>query len=106
MTRYQQLRLELLTRLGNRCVACGYDEDRRVLQIDHRDGDGAQERRQFRGLRYLEHLLRNLDTGRYQLLCPTCNQIKVITHCERGRRRWSPDDLDDAALSAHFYEPD
>jgi hypothetical protein len=60
--------------------------DPRALQIDHVYSDGAEERRVMRGVKFLRHVLANIDSGRYQLLCASHNAIKKVTHFEDGRR--------------------
>lgn len=84
-----KLRLAVLEHLGDQCVECGYDISGPALQIDHSNGDGAEERRTNRSQN--AHLRRVLaDTaGRYQLLCANCNQIKRIEMAEHGTRTYS-----------------
>lgn len=71
----------VFTLLGGRCAHCGND-DWRVLQLDHKNGGGAEERRQFntRGNwkqtgPYLRHILEHIN--QYQLLCANCHAIKT-----------------------------
>lgn len=79
---YNRLRHDILDRLGCVCVGCG-NTDRRILQIDHRFGGGAEERRLLgSGVAYLKHIQRNLWSGNYQILCPNCNTIKRHTNYE------------------------
>jgi len=76
---YAKLRKEVLSFLGNKCVTCGI-EDFRVLQIDHINGNGYKENKQFgKGgwgtVKYYRHILVVEGEG-YQLLCANCNWIK------------------------------
>jgi hypothetical protein len=79
-------RQEIIQLLGGRCVRCGF-EDVRALQVDHRYGDGADERRDYSGAAYYRHILRSLHTGRYQLLCANCNAIKRVENFEDRKFR-------------------
>lgn len=69
----------LKKRLGDKCAHCG-NTDHRVLQIDHKNGDGAKERRKTgRGYSYYKYLTNLSDEellANYQLLCANCNWIK------------------------------
>lgn len=70
-------RLQLLSKLGKKCVWCG--ESRiHFLQFDHVNNDGGKERREHnqRGMTvYLmnDYLRENLDINRLQILCANCN---------------------------------
>lgn len=76
-------RLEVLSALGGKCVRCGVD-DWRVLQIDHVNGGGTQERRQAKSIaRYYKDML--LSPEKYQILCANCHQIKRYEEHE-GRK--------------------
>lgn len=69
-------RAAVLELLGGECARCGIT-DARILAVDHRNGNGAAERR--RGLvqvRFYKHILQ--DPSPYQLLCHNCNWIKRI----------------------------
>jgi hypothetical protein len=67
-------RLEVLHALGGKCVRCGID-DWRVLQIDHINGGGTQERQHVTSItRYYKDML--LSPEKYQVLCANCHQIK------------------------------
>jgi predicted HNH restriction endonuclease len=76
-------RLEVLSALGGKCVRCGID-DWRVLQIDHINGGGSQERKQVTSIdRYYRDML--LSPEKYQALCANCHQIKRYEEKE-GRK--------------------
>jgi hypothetical protein len=70
---YAKLRSEILKILGNKCVRCGFT-DTRALQIDHINGGGSKENRQFGPTRYVMYLKNHCEG--LQLLCANCNQIK------------------------------
>ena len=79
---------ELIDFLGGKCARCGLD-DRRILQIDHKDGSGALEIRRAKRTwsRYLKLLKEDPNSfkERFQLLCPNCNWIKRIENNEHRR---------------------
>lgn len=63
--------------LGRECVICGFD-DMRALQIDHINGDGADDRRKIGRKKILFSIIKNPDEARekYQVLCANHNWIK------------------------------
>ena len=78
-----KLRNALLDSLGRKCVVCGFDNPL-ALAIDHINGNGAQERKQFHKGKhktspaYYRHILEKIKNGSqdYQILCSNCNTIK------------------------------
>lgn len=82
-------RLELITRLGGKCESCGIS-DHRCLQIDHKEGGGIRELRQYNdSYKYCVTLLRMSDEelrAKYQLLCANCNWIKRFERNEHGAK--------------------
>lgn len=71
---HERTRLAVFDVLGHECVRCGFD-DKRALQVDHINGDGAEHRRRetnavglLRGVKARPHL--------FQILCANCNWIK------------------------------
>ena len=68
----------ILEALGGKCSKCGF-QDKRALQIDHINGDGARERKigEYKG-GFEKHVLQSFLRGDnvYQLLCANCNWIK------------------------------
>lgn len=80
-------REKLLDAFGRKCVRCGYDADIRALQIDHVNGGGTAERRQFPNFQaYYAYILENVASGKYQVLCANCNVIKRMEEREHGKR--------------------
>ena len=78
-------RIEVLIKLGAKCVHCGYD-DIRALHIDHTNGDGKKERNIRRTINM--KIIRGLiDIKRYQLLCANCNWIKRLENNEGTNRK-------------------
>ncbi len=72
-------RLALLSLLGAQCVKCGFS-DIRVLQIDHINGYGCQDRKEKHGNQrmidyYAKHPIEALQ--KLQVLCANCNTIKL-----------------------------
>lgn len=84
-------RLELLNKLGNKCVRCGFS-DWRALQIDKISGGHRKELKvKFNNDKdtYLGRLLKLSVTdlsAEYQLLCSNCNNIKKYENGEYGRK--------------------
>lgn len=74
---YMDLRHMVVERLGGKCVQCGF-ADLRALCIDHINGGGTKERKNFNMYRYYGKILQDVEqgTGEYQILCANCNLIK------------------------------
>jgi len=86
--RRRKLRKDGIIKLGGRCSSktCGWVNedgtrgctDFRVLQFDHVNGGGTQERKKTP---YYEGLCKDVladTTGKFQLLCVNCNWIKAF----------------------------
>lgn len=87
--RYVEVRKKIIKLLGNKCVRCGFT-DARALQIDHVNGDGANERRITGNTRtYYPHILNKIEKGSkdYQILCANCNWIKRHENKEYSKRK-------------------
>lgn len=81
---YGDLRMKALELLGLKCVKCGFN-DVRALVIDHVNGGGRKEREiDFKKsmYRYYQHVIENVDSGKYQILCANCNTIKMFEEKE------------------------
>jgi len=75
--KYLKDKIEIYRLLGNKCKGCGVD-DFRVLQIDHIEGGGRNEKKKLTSVRYQSFVLLSIlnKEKRYQLLCANCNWIK------------------------------
>jgi len=83
---FHKIRMKVLEALGGKCK-CGFSDDR-ALQVDHINSDGNIERRQVTsGVGYYYHLLRNIHSGKYQVLCANCNMIKRVEKKEYSWER-------------------
>jgi len=80
VTYNQKLRQSALTKLGSKCVRCGFD-DIRALQVDHIEGDGWKDRGKS------DRMYKKILAGQegYQLLCANCNWIKKTEKDENPR---------------------
>ena len=74
--------------LGGRCVVCVYGTDIRGLVLDHKFGDGREDRARL-GAKISRYYVKHLEeaTARLQVLCATCNQIKACEEKEHGRSK-------------------
>jgi hypothetical protein len=72
------IRQQVLRKYGGRCqCACGCLMDElRVLQLDHRDGGGGDERKTLRGERLYAKLLTGHHRADLLLLCANCHWQK------------------------------
>lgn len=79
-----ELRKEVFSILGDRCLWCEED-DFRCLQIDHVNGGGSKERQKINGATtYYKHVLSKIkgDSKEYQTLCANCNWRKKYDNKE------------------------
>ena len=67
---YDKLKKQVHKLLGNQCKRCKI-KDRIVLQVDHINGGGTQERKGCNSLTRYKKVLAN--PSKYQLLCANCN---------------------------------
>jgi hypothetical protein len=84
----REKRIEVVMRLGGRCVCCGITEID-FLAIDHIHGGGLKDLRE-RGIGNTEVAVRmdNFDRTKYQILCHNCNMAKgFIGYCPHERMR-------------------
>ncbi len=64
--------------LGGKCVRCGFN-DIRALQVDHINGGGMAEHREYRSrTKYWKMVILSItnEEKKFQLLCANCNWIK------------------------------
>lgn len=83
---YLKKRREMLDLLGGKCIRCGF-EDERALQIDHINGGGIKERKNFNTKDFHRLVLKSIKNkeNKYQLLCANCNWIKRHEREEWGK---------------------
>jgi hypothetical protein len=72
-SRIQALRESAVKHLGAHCDECGYDNDIRALQIDHKNGGGNIERRALTERGVYRRVFEHPDD--YRVLCANCNAI-------------------------------
>ena len=77
--RISNLKEELYSVFGNKCVKCGFG-DKRALQLDHIEGGGTQERRTKTATQVWRNAINHPQ--HYQMLCANCNSIKRYTDGE------------------------
>lgn len=80
--------LDALVKLGGKCVACGFT-DQRALQIDHIDGAGGLHRKTSnckKLYKYIQITPIEILATTLQILCANCNWIKRQTNNE-GRQQ-------------------
>jgi len=89
-SRYYQYKLKIIEHYSNGkncCARCGLS-DIRVLDIDHINNNGANERKVSGNNLVHKIFLNNFPEG-YQILCRNCNWIKELERREEGNKeRW------------------
>ena len=63
----------------NACASCGV-ADKRVLQIDHINNDGASHRKEMGQLSPIWWIVKNGYPDGFQILCANCNYLKEVEH--------------------------
>lgn len=87
---YDQLKKDILSKYGNKCNKCGF-EDWRALQVDHVNGGGSARRNQTnRNWHKFYREVLNDKAREYQLLCANCNWIKRYENRENDTKRHEP----------------
>jgi len=85
-----RVREELMEILGGcMCCFCGYSQDFRALQIDHKYSDGHKDIIKFSSNAAMYRYYRdkpNIAKARLQVLCANCNMIKRHTNREWGNK--------------------
>ena len=74
-----KIKLQMIERLGGRCVRCG-ETDPRVLEINHINGGGGKERHLAKAVLIVQGKRKTEDLD---LRCANCN---LIYEFEQGRR--------------------
>ena len=95
LTYNQRIKLKLLELYGGRCNHCGII-DSRVLQLDHKYGNGIEDRMSASNGRniggtYLYTLVLSGKRSKenYQILCANCNWIKRFENKEHSKKIYS-----------------
>jgi len=73
-TKRQNIKYKIFDKFSNQCALCN-NTDKRTFQVDHVNGGGTQDRLLLYGDKFYKAVLQDI-TGKYQLLCANCNQIK------------------------------
>jgi hypothetical protein len=86
-TYYRERMTEVFELLGNRCALCPVT-DKRLLQIDHVNGGGNQQRKRLNNAwwKIIAEVTASIERGEheYRLLCANCNWLAAI---ENGHRK-------------------
>ena len=107
----RRMRDEAIQLLGGCCAYCGIS-DPIVLNIDHRENDGATERKVLNPSQICSRLVKGtLQKERYQLLCCNCNWRKEYlrrTGLERYRKppakKGNQNTGKDACVHGHVFD--
>ena len=78
-------KLEAISKLGGKCVHCGFS-DVRALQFNHKAGGGGREVSRGYSATYLRRIADGMRPD-IELVCANCNQIHAV---EKGLRRGGP----------------
>lgn len=70
-------RMRCLDHYGNVCACCG-EHERKFLTIDHANNDGAEHRKELKGMALDRWLVNNDFPPGFQLLCWNCNMAKAL----------------------------
>ena len=76
---YRRLKERLFHLFGSKCAYCGCD-DPRLLQLNHKNGGGRQDKRHGRSTADLAWsiLSGKRDSREFELTCPPCNMIHYV----------------------------
>ena len=85
--RKTRLRIRAIKFLGGRCVDCGCT-DLRILNINHKNGNGGKTRPKDAGTFYRNILNGTYNKDEFDVMCYNDN---ILYEYERGTRSW-PDD--------------
>lgn len=83
--KYLEYRINVINHYSNGkncCARCGID-DIRVLDIDHINNNGAEERKRLKQLNLIWWIVKNNYPTGYQILCRNCNWIKEMDRREK-----------------------
>jgi hypothetical protein len=88
----RKLKEKLCKIYGNRCAnpKCKWQNedgsfgctDIRILQLDHKQGNGNKSREGISSLQYYRRAIQVINKKKYQMLCPNCNWVKRVENKE------------------------
>jgi hypothetical protein len=83
--RARRKREELIFLLGGKCCMCG-ENDRRCLDVEHKNGDGGKERKEKGSGAIIEYYLKHPEEAkeRLQCMCANCHRKKTYENGENG----------------------
>jgi hypothetical protein len=91
-SKYKEYRLKIIEHYSggkNCCARCGI-EDVRVLDMDHINNDGAEQRRKLGQLNLVHWVIKNNFPDGFQILCRNCNWLKELERREKDNiKRWT-----------------
>lgn len=79
-------KLKVVTHYSNstmKCAKCGFS-DMRALSVDHIEGNGNKHRKEVKGCRLYQWLIKNKYPKGFQILCMNCQFIKRHENQEWG----------------------
>lgn len=76
------LRARILERFGAVCVRCGFS-DVRAITLDHKNNNGAMERKQLGERGVHRRALQSEHCHEYQMLCMNCQFIKRAEYSQQ-----------------------
>lgn len=85
----KSFRTAAVVALGGKCLCCGED-DWNVLDIDHVNGDGKDDRTQTARQKMFKMVARGEGNGRYQLLCANCHRRKTAKDAKFDSNKYKP----------------
>ena len=74
---------------GPMCVLCGYNQDIRALQLDHKYSEGNMDKLKFSSNNTMYRYYRDhpeIAKAKLQVLCANCNSIKRHVNKEWGNK--------------------
>jgi hypothetical protein len=89
----RSFRTSAIVKLGGKCSCCG-EEDWNVLDIDHINGDGKEDRGNLKRQKMFKSIAREGSQGKYQLLCGNCHRKKTAKQLGYDTNKYKPDIFD------------
>lgn len=82
--RYKLLRELVIEKYGNKCNCCG-ETIKEFLTIDHINGGGIKDRKQWSSIYFLNQMIKDYNSDKYQILCWNCNCARKLGDCPHQR---------------------